>query len=216
MKAKADVLSTHTALTLERVKKNLEKRGFKALILADVAALRQHLESELPATASVGIGGSVTVRELGIDQFLKQRGNPLLDHWQPDLPKGELMAVRRGQLTCDCFLTSTNALTESGQLVNMDGMGNRVGAMIFGPKRVIVICGANKIVAGLDEANERIRTIAAPQNAMRLDLPTPCAKTGTCQHCGGDVSICRVWTVIEHPPTATPYTVILMPQSLGY
>ncbi|HBA56184.1 MAG TPA: lactate utilization protein C, partial [Syntrophorhabdus aromaticivorans] len=116
----------------------------------------------------------------------------LLDHWKEGLAKEEMNAIRLQQLTCDLFLSSANAITEHGDIVNIDGFGNRVSAMIFGPKKVIIIAGYNKIVPDVPAALDRIKRVAAPMNAKRLNLSLPCAETGHCHDCTSEERICRV------------------------
>jgi hypothetical protein len=123
--------------------------------------------------------------------------------------------LRRQALLVDCFLTGTNAVTESGRLVNLDMIGNRVGAMHFGPRQVIVLAGRNKIVAGVDEAMRRIKTYAAPVNAMRLDKKTPCVKTSYCQDCNSPDRICNVWTITEKCFPDGRVKIVLIDRELG-
>jgi len=119
-------------------------------------------------------------------------------------------------MTSDVFLSSTNALTVDGIIVNTDGVGNRVAGMIFGPRRVILVVGINKIVKDIDDAIWRIKNVATPMNAYRLGLNTPCAKLGYCMNCTSNVSICRVTTIIEYKPSRTDFTVVLVGEELGY
>jgi hypothetical protein len=124
--------------------------------------------------------------------------------------------MRKGQLTCDVFFSSTNALTLDGKLVNIDGTGNRVASMIFGPGHVVLIVGANKITDDLQQAMIRAKHLAAPMNAMRLNLKTPCATTGYCSDCNSEDRICKVTTIIEYKPDLTNFTVILVGEEIGY
>lgn len=206
----------HSATVLESVRGNLEKRGFTAVVLPDAAALTAYLEERVPVTASVGLGGSVTLRQLELDTLFARRGNTVFDHWDKSLKPEEVMVVRRQQLQCDWFFTSLNAVTLDGQLVNTDGMGNRVAAMTFGPRQVVAVVGFNKIVRHLDEAMWRVQNVAAPQNCRRLGLSTPCSRTARCGDCGAATSTCRVSAVFHYRPTATPFTVLLLPQTLGF
>jgi len=206
----------HRESALERVRQNLQKRAFNALILPDGEALRKYLAERIPAAASAGLGGSLTLRQLGVDTDLRQRGVTLLDHWQPGLKPEEVAAIRKRQLHADFFLSSVNALTEAGEIVNIDGIGNRVASMIFGPGEVVVVAGKNKIVRNLEEALWRIKNVATPQNARRLGLQTPCSVSGRCQECPAAVSICRATAILNFRPNATPFTVILMPLDLGF
>ena len=113
------------------------------------------------------------------------------------IPNAQKAERRRKGLLADLFITGTNAVTEEGQLVNLDMVGNRVGAITFGPRHVVLLIGRNKVVADLDAAWERIKDYAAPANAMRLDMKTPCVKTGRCEECRSPYRICNSWTVTE-------------------
>jgi len=133
-----------------------------------------------PKGAKVGVGGSVTIREIGLVKALVERGNPMADHWRSDLSREELKEVRRSQPTSEVFLSSSNAVTMDGKLLNADGTGNRVAAMIFGPRKVIIVAGVNKIVKDVDEGLRRIRNVASPMNANHLGYKSPCGLTGIC------------------------------------
>ena len=128
----------------------------------------------------------------------------------------ERLRIRRAQLTCDVFMTGSNAVTMDGKLVNVDGTGNRVAAMIFGPEKVIVVAGINKIVRDLDAAEERIRSVAAPVNNSRIGLPNPCVKTGECMDCQGPTRICNVTTIIGKRPNTTEMHVVIVGEDMGF
>ena len=140
----------------------LKKNGFEAEYCATGADAAQRLLELIPEAASVGFGGSWTLKAIGISEKLAERGNTILDHGAPGLTNEEKADIRRKQQICDVFRSGTNALTMDGRLVNMDGSGNRVAAMIFGPGKVIVVAGTNKIVKDLAAAEERIQMKAAP------------------------------------------------------
>ncbi|MGI6662068.1 MAG: lactate utilization protein [Bacillota bacterium] len=148
----------------------LNKVGFTAVYAATRDEAVKTVLDAIPQGASVGIGGSVTVRELGIHEALKARGNTVYDHWDQSLSSEERAKARNSQITADVFLSSTNAVTLKGTLINIDGSGNRVASMIFGPKTSIVVCGYNKIVADVEEGLARVRNYAAPVNYKRLGM----------------------------------------------
>jgi L-lactate utilization protein LutB len=127
----------------------------------------------------------------------------------------ELIERRRKSLLVDLFITGTNAVTEDGQLVNLDMLGNRVAALTFGPKHVVVVVGRNKIVPSVDEAMFRVKNIAAPANAMRLDKKTPCVKTSYCEECKSPDRICNTWTITEKSYPKGRVKVVLVNQDLG-
>lgn len=206
----------YTELLLERVTENLKKRGFGAFWCNTIEEARNRLLGIIPRNAKVGIGGSVTIRELGIIEELEVRGNLVIHHWKAGFTPDEDFQIRREELTADVFLSSTNAITIDGVMVNTDGIGNRVAGMIFGPKHVILVIGINKIVKDIEDALWRIKNVATPMNAHRLGLNTPCAKAGYCMNCSGNISICRVTTIIEYKPSKTDFTVVLVNEKLGY
>lgn len=201
---------------LEGVSKRIRERGMECRILKDRDELAAFLEKKIPPTASVALAGSVSLRELQVDDFFRKRGNKTLDHWPPELTVGERDRIRREQLTADFFFSSVNALTTDGQIINIDGTGNRVAGMIFGPGEVLLVVGINKIVKNYEEAIWRIRNIATPQNARRLGIRTPCSEFGYCINCETPQKICRVTTIIEYQPAQTPLTVLLLPLVLGF
>lgn len=203
----------------ERAKKaveRLEAHDFKAVYVKSKAeAVEEILKHPVP-NAKIGTGGSVTIRELGILDPLKNRGHFLYDHWAPGLTKEESLKTRKLQMTSDLFLSSVNAVTLTGELVNIDGIGNRVNATNFGPGKVILVAGYNKIVEDVQEAIERIKNVAAPINARRLHIDVPCAKLGKCVDCNSPNRICRVIVIHERKPTLTDMLVILVGEELGY
>jgi len=163
----------------------------------------------IPKEAKVGIGGSVTVRDIGLVEAIEKQNNTVFMDWGKPVELKEKLKVRKEALTSDVYLTSSNAITLQGQLVNIDGTGNRVSAMIFGPKKVIIVAGANKLVDTLDEALARIRNIAGPLNAKRLNKKTPCALTGKCTDCNSPDRICKITVILEK-------TIVLVGENLGY
>ncbi|OPY88213.1 MAG: hypothetical protein A4E71_00588 [Smithella sp. PtaU1.Bin162] len=206
----------HKETVLEELSVRLTKRGFNPVILNTADTIKDFISQTIPADATVGLGGSVTLRELEIDVLLKSRGNIVFDHWDSSKSPEENIATRRRQLTSDYFLTSINAVTIDGELVNIDGAGNRVASMIFGPKHVIAIVGYNKIAGSRDEAIRRVKNVASAKNCKRLGMNTPCAKKGFCLDCKYPVSACRVTTIIDYKPMLTEFTIILSALDLGY
>jgi hypothetical protein len=158
----------------------------------------------------------MTVKGMGIQDKVQAKGGIVLDHGLPGLSPEESLSVRRQELTCDLFLTGINAITLDGWLVNVDGAGNRVAAMTFGPGKVIAVAGTNKIRKDLEAALERIRYLASPLNNKRLSRPNPCVKTGICMDCQGASRICNIYHVLKRRPASTDFTVVLIGESLGY
>jgi hypothetical protein len=202
----------------KRVVEALKKRDFSALYMENQAQAKEIVLKEIPAGATVGVGGSVTIRGLGILAVLKDRGNKIIDHWvTPSLFSEENFELRRAQQTCDVFITSTNAVTLEGVLVNIDGGGNRVNAMGFGPKKAIVVAGVNKIVPDLESALRRIKEVTVPMNCKRINSSPPCLLAGKCVDCRVPQRACRITTIIEwKPPFFSDYLVIVVGENLGY
>lgn len=194
----------------------LKKRHFDAYFCPTAAeALRQALEL-IPAQDTVSWGGSASIQEIGLLQALKERNQPVLDRDSAQTPDERRQLMRRA-LTCDTFLMSTNALSQDGQLVNVDGNGNRVAALMYGPKQVIVIAGTNKIVKDSDAALVRARTVAAPINAQRFaQNKTPCLVTGECANCTSTDCICAQVAVTRLCRPAGRIKVIIVGEDLGY
>ncbi|HNR04603.1 MAG TPA: lactate utilization protein [Bacillota bacterium] len=201
----------------ESVKKTieaLEKHNMKASYFDDSDTAVSYLMGKIGDGATVGIGGSMTVYSLGIPQKLIERGNRVYFHWLESTPEGMDYARDKAQ-KADVYLSGTNALTEDGKLVNIDGLGNRVASMIFGPKKVFVLCGVNKITKDLDAALKRIKENTY-KNARRLKLDTPCAHTEKCNDCNSPQRMCSVTTIIERRPYKTEFEVIIIGKELGY
>ena len=194
----------------------LKKNGFSALYCKRGAEASEFIMNNVHKGDKVGFGGSMTIKKLGIQEKVKSMGGIVLDHGDPTLSADERMETMRGELLCDVFLCSSNAVTLEGELVNIDGSGNRVAAMSFGPKKVIVVVGINKICKNEASAFERIRQIAAPMNSKRLNMPNPCTKTGTCSDCKSDTRICRIYSVIKRMPMRADITVVVIGENFGY
>lgn len=204
------------AAKCEKAVAGLKKNGFTALFCQDSGEVFHYILNEAADAHSVGFGGSLSVADLKLADKLKGMGKEILNHNVPDLSPEEKLAITRRQLTCDLFLTGSNAVTLSGQLVNIDGNGNRAAAMFFGPKKVIVVVGRNKLVDGtVEDAIRRIKTFASPPNSKRLNLATPCATTGFCCDCDSPQRICRVTTIIEKKPRNTDIRVLVVNEDMG-
>lgn len=158
----------------------------------------------------------MTITNMGIQDRVRAAGGKVLDHGLPGLSMEEIIATAREQLTCDLFLCSTNAITYDGTLVNVDGAGNRIGAMVFGPKKVIVVVSVDKICKDEAAALARIEKIAAPLNNKRMGTQNPCTKTGVCVNCQGNGRICRLYSIIRQKPVFTDFTIVIVGESCGY
>lgn len=199
-----------------RAAKALNGNGFTAVYCSGRAEALAYVLDRIAPGATVGVGGSRTLADLGLSSALAARGNTVLDHNAPGLTLEEKDVLRRGQLTCDVFLTGANAVTLTGELVNRDGIGNRVAAMIFGPGKVLVVAGVNKIVRDVHEADRRIRTHAAPMNNKRLATKNPCVALGECVDCKTESRICNVTTILHRRPMLTDMHVVLVGEVLGF
>lgn len=208
------LMEWHLRSRCEKVVEALKRRDFDAVFAAGKDEAREAILKMVPADASVSFGGSVTLAQVGIIQALAARGNKMVT--APGAQGEERLEQRRKGMTADCFLTSVNALTIDGRMVNADGTGNRVASMVFGPKLVIAIVGAQKITDTLDEAISRTRTHAAVMNARRLSYKTPCAVTGTCSDCDCPDRMCRAWLILERKPHKTGFSVVVVGEPLGF
>jgi hypothetical protein len=200
----------------QRCVENLKKNGFDAHWVADIQAGTDLILSMIEPYQSFGFGGSDSVRRLGLVEHLVDRGKTVFDHWQPNLSPQDTLAIRKSQLTCDCFFCSANAISLTGEIVNVDGAGNRTSAMAFGPSRVIIVAGMNKVADDLAGALQRVRQVAGPMRAKSLNMKTPCAETGICTDCHSPQRICRITTILHRQPMLTPTSVVLINEALGF
>ena len=165
---------------------------------------------------SISWGGSMTFMGSGLyEAFKGMTGVEILDAYDKSLSPEQSFELRRKSLLVDLFVSGTNAVTETGALVNLDMIGNRVCGITFGPRQVIILLGRNKIVPDLDEAMLRIKNYAAPANAMRLDKKTPCVKTSYCEECSSPDRICNVWSIVEKSFPKGRIRVVVINQDLG-
>jgi len=202
---------------LTALSEKLTKNGFAVLIVPNAAQAKKAVLDLVPAGVDVGLGGSMTTRALKLDEALRERGHEVHDHWLPEYSPEERQRVCRKQILSSVFLTSVNAVTTDGKLVNIDNTGNRVAAMIFGPEHVIAVVGRNKIVADVHEAVFRAKNHVAPANTRRRNDMTPCAADGKCHGCDSPARLCRVTTILEKKTRGVGrFTVILVEEDLGY
>ena len=186
--------------TFEQCRKNLLRRGFEVRIAATTEEARQILREEIRAAApeTISFGGSMTMEATGIVDELRRKGRyRLFDGVDYTLPPEERIEIRRQGLLADLYISGINAITEEGALYWLDGIGNRVAAIAFGPRKVLLVAGRNKIVATRAAAEARIRDIAAPRNVARLGQKTPCAVTGVCADCDSEGRICNTHLRME-------------------
>ena len=198
----------------------LESNNFDVYLADDrQAACKIVLQDIIPKInpKSVSWGGSMTFQAAGglYDRLIDQNAIEVLDTFDKNISEADKLERRRQALLADLFITGTNAITENGQLVNLDMIGNRIGALTFGPKWVILLVGRNKLVANLDEAMYRIKNYVAPTNSMRLDKKTPCIKTSYCEECKSPDRICNTWTITEKSFPKGRVKIVLINEDLG-
>lgn len=216
----SDPVNEYWNLRLADVKEALEANNFKVDIVASAGdAARLFMQEILPATgaSTVSFGGSKTLLTTGIPDMVRSReGIEVIDTYDTTITREQVLERRRLSLHADLFISGSNALTADGKLVNLDMIGNRTGAIHFGPRHVVLFVGRNKLVDSVDEGMRRIKEYAAPVNAMRLQKKTPCVKTGMCMDCKSPDRICNVWTVTEKSFPAGRIHVVLINEDLGF
>jgi len=200
--------------------KNLQGNKFEASFAESIEAAREIILKAVSKDVVVGIGDSATIRQIGVFEELEKRGIRVLNPFSKELTIDPSMTkvrddISRKIFSCDVYVVGTNAVTVDGKLVNIDAVGNRVASMIFGPRKVFVVVGRNKIVKDAAEAVYRIKNVIAPFHARVKEFATPCAKTGECVDCNVPKRICSVVTILERKPWRTDVTVILVDEDLG-
>ncbi len=212
-------IENYQNIRLEELKKTLEANNFAVYIAANRDKAKTIiLEDILPRTEarSISWGGSMTFISSGLYKELKNKPDlKVIDTYDQQLSAEESLERRRQSLLVDLFFTGTNAITESGLLVNLDMFGNRIGGLTFGPKHVVVLAGQNKIVPDLEDAMTRIKNYVAPINAMRLDKKNPCTKTGICTECNSLDRICNTWTITEKSFPKGRIKIVLIKENMG-
>jgi hypothetical protein len=201
----------------DKVIKNLEKRRMAASYAATSAEAKDEVLEMIPQGASVFRCGSMTAGNMGLWEAIAELpGVNLIDPYRPELSREEGLELRRQGMIADVMVAGTNAITLDGRLVNLDGMGNRVAAMAFGPKKVILVVGMNKVAPDLDTAIARVKHYAAPVNNIRYSLKNPCVETGLCSDCRTPQRICNIWSTIEGQMIEGRIHVKLVGEYLGY
>ena len=201
----------------ETVAKRCSEKGFIGHYAEDATQALQLVLDLIPDGAKVGVPGSVTIREIGAFDALERKGCTVVQHWDPSLTTSVAKAERlREEFLCDVLLSSTNALTHDGTLVNIDGTGNRVAAMAWGTSKVILVAGSNKIARNMEQALVKIRDWATPINALRLAMDIPCAKVGYCVDCNHPQRACRAVLTMERAPFGREIHVIIVGEHLGF
>ena len=196
---------------------HLEKRRMEGSYSSNAFQAKDEIVAMIPQGATVFRCGSMTTVGMGLWEELDNlSGVEVINPYQSGLSPEESLELRRKGMTADVMIASSNAVTLDGRLVNLDGMGNRVAAMIFGPKKVILVVGMNKVAPDLESAMARVRNYAGPINAIRLGINTPCVTTGLCSDCKSPQRICNMWSIIEGHMIKGRIHVKLVGESLGY
>lgn len=202
---------------LQQVAQRLARNGFLPQVFATGEDAVQWLADQMEPGQTAAFGGSATLAQLNLAARLQQKQVDLID--DADCPSDDLEAKRaflRRTICADCFCCSANAILESGCIFNVDGTGNRVAATAFGPGKIFIVAGKNKLVTDLAAAKERLETVAAPQNAKELGRKTPCFYTGKCGDCNSKERMCNIYTLLRRPSRITPTYVVLIDEALGY
>jgi hypothetical protein len=205
---------------LPAVVEHLRRNRFNVSFAESANVAKDKVLEEIPFDATVGVANSVTIRQIGVLETLQKRGNKVIDPISPgyglvEFKQETFIDTLKGTIDTDIFLSGTNAVTEDGKLVNIDGLGNRVAGMIWFLRKSIVVVGRNKIVKDVDEAIDRIKNIITPAFAKRRQLQLPCAKAGRCVDCNVPERACNITVVIEKRPSLTELTVVMVDEDLG-
>ncbi len=214
-------MDAHQMVWNEKVAKDiinhLEKRRMEGSYASTAAQAKGEILAMIPQGATVFRCGSMTAKGMGLwEEIAKLTGIEVIDPYQPGLSPEESLGIRHKGMMADVMIASSNAVTLDGRLVNLDGMGNRVAAMTFGPKKVILVVGMNKVAPNLDSAMARVKHYAGPVNAIRLGLNNPCVETGLCADCKSPQRICNMWSIIEGHMIKDRIHVKLVGENLGY
>ena len=200
----------------EQLIQHLERRHFEAYYCPDATSMKEKVRTLIPEGSSISWGGSMSIRDTGLTTELKEAGKYHIYDREEAKNEEEKLNIYRKAFECDFYLSSVNAISEDGVIVNIDGNGNRVAAITWGPKRVIFVVGMNKIARDVNTAWERARSTAAPINAARFDINTPCQKDGVCHSCHSPQSICNYIHFLRNSHPQKRHIVILVGEDLGY
>lgn len=201
---------------VEKTISNLQKRNMEGFFIKDENELKKLLIQLIAENSVVGVGDSMTLFQTGVIDFLRSRDYNFLDKYKEGITSEDKKKIYIENFSADTFMCSTNALTEEGELYNIDGNGSRVAPMLYGPKQVIIVTGINKIVKNIEEAEKRARNFAAPIDAKRLGKNTPCTKLGYCIDCKSPERICNDFTIIRGQFIKGRIKVIILGKALGY
>jgi L-lactate utilization protein LutB len=205
-----------TEKRVEKTIKNLEKNNMRGYFVQDEQEAIGKIKEIMKKGDVVTVGGSMTLFEIGAIDLLRSGDYEYLDRYAEGLTPEDMKEVFRKGFSADTYLTSSNAITEQGELYNIDGTGNRVASMLFGPDKVIVVVGKNKIAVDVEDAVKRVKAIASPANNVRLKRDNPCVKSGFCSDCTSPTRICNEYTLIKRQAFPDRIHVIIVNKDLGY
>lgn len=200
---------------IQKLMDNLKQRNIDAFYLESFDEVSGKLLQMIPEDCTIGVGHSITVHNSGIVNKLIERGNTIFDKTMA-ADKEESKQIKKKALTTDWYITGTNAISVKGHIVNVDHSGNRAAAMIFGPDKVVIVVGVNKIVDTLDEAIFRVKNIASPLNAKRAGFNPPCVELNRCVDCRSEERVCNYLVIIEGQDEKDRMTVIIVNESVGF
>ena len=219
LKQKMDIVAEtrewYEETLVQNVIQSLERNHITGLYVKSKEEALEKVRSLIPEGSKVGYGGSLSLDQIGIKDLLRAGNYRLIDHAEAGFSEEEMDTLQKESFSADVFLSSTNALTKDGKLVNIDGNGNRVAALIFGPRKVIIVAGTNKIVPDVETALDRIKNYVTPIHGRRRNRPVPCAKTGKCVDCHVPLRSCNAIVTIENQRQTDRMTVIIVGEELG-
>jgi len=210
-----NIIETRNHLMAQKLIANLERRHFEAYYCPTAEEAKQKTMELMPEGSSVTWGGSMTIRDMGLPAALKEHNYEVYDRDEAQTGD-DVGRIYRKAFSCDFYLSSANAISEDGIIVNIDGNGNRVAAIAWGPKRVIFLIGVNKVAQNVETALSRARSVASPINCLRFDKQTPCQNDGLCHNCMSKDSICNQFHFLRQSHPARRHVVILIGEHLGY
>lgn len=205
-----------TEKRIEKTIKNLEKNNMRGYFVQDEKEAIGKIKEIMKKGEVVTVGGSMTLFEIGAIDLLRNGDYEFLDRYAEGLAPEDIKEIFRKGFSADSYLTSSNAITEQGELYNIDGNGNRVASMLFGPDKVIVVVGKNKIVVDVEDAVKKVKAIGSPANNIRLKKENPCVKSGFCSDCTSPTRICNEYTLIKRQAQPDRIHVIIVNKDLGY
>ncbi|MFV0423981.1 MAG: lactate utilization protein [Bacilli bacterium] len=205
-------------MNINKTIKNLENRGYNVIFIEDKNNALEVIMNHIDQDEVIAFGGSTTLSQLGVVDYILNNDYKVLNRYQKGLSNEEIHEVERRSLLSDIYITGTNAIAETGELVNIDGKNNRVAAQIFGPKRVFLVTGINKICSNLDDAIDRAKNYAAPINAKRFEgkFTTGCMNSGVCNNCIGSTTICKTTVITRRVAEVGRTTIFLINEDLGF